>query len=413
MKSDTHKLTAEVVSIGDEMTNGARLDTNAQWLSQRLEDLGVEVAYHSTVGDELSRNIDVFQTAARHADVVVATGGLGPTRDDLTREALAAVVDQPLELREGSLQHIQDLFAKRNREMPARNEVQAMFPVGSTEIFNPQGTAPGIDLPVDGDGTKSRVFALPGVPAEMKRMFDESVAPRILEMSGGANCIEHAVMKFFGAGESDMEHQLGDMISRDRHPRVGITVSQATISLRITAMGETSEDCTQQIMQTREQIMQLVGELHFGDGENFEQYHAIDSALKSRGESLLVIELGMAAPLGDWFASLGKTPAYRGGLSFACSDDVMQLVASDDLTAALELLRERFEADWILMIDEYPSLKSPDGGPLPAQSVRLVVIRPDGERLATKTVMGGHPAILQQRIAKAGMAWLRKVLGRM
>ena len=171
------RITAEVVSIGDEMTSGGRLDTNAQWLSQRLGDLGVEVTFHSTVGDDLSHNIDVFRTAARRVDVVVATGGLGPTRDDLTREALAAVAEQPLELRADALQHIQLLFSRRDREMPERNQVQAMFPVGSQQIFNPQGTAPGIDLSVArDDGGVCRVFALPGVPAEMKRMFDDTVA---------------------------------------------------------------------------------------------------------------------------------------------------------------------------------------------------------------------------------------------
>src|SRR6056297_2864125 len=136
---------AEVISIGDEMTSGARIDTNAAWLSRRLEELGVTVAFHTTVGDTLKHNVAVFRTASQRADVVMATGGLGPTRDDLTREALAAASRQPLELSQTSLQHIQALFAARGREMPERNRVQAMFPAGSTEIFNPQGTAPGID----------------------------------------------------------------------------------------------------------------------------------------------------------------------------------------------------------------------------------------------------------------------------
>lgn len=407
------QLTAEVVSIGDEMTSGARLDTNAQWLSQRLGDLGVLVTFHSTVGDNLSHNVDVFRTAAHRADIVVATGGLGPTRDDLTREALAEVTGQSLELHQPSLDHIKNLFSKRKREMPERNVVQAMFPVGSRDVFNPQGTAPGIDLPVNRpDSKQSRIFALPGVPAEMKRMFDETVAPRILELSGGGGCIQHYVMKFFGTGESDMEQRLGEMISRDHQPRVGITVSEATISLRITAMSDSGQQCQSMIEKTRAEILELVGDLHFGDGEGYEQYHAIDDTLSARGENLLVIELGMAAPLGNWFASLGKTPSYRGGLSFANTDDLMQLTGCEDLTSSLEELRRRFDTDWILMVDEYPSLESTDGGPLRASTSRLVVIRPDGKKVATTTTLGGHPAILQQRIGKAAMAWLRKVVGK-
>jgi nicotinamide-nucleotide amidase len=292
--------------------------------------------------------------------------------------------------------------------MPERNQVQAMFPATSDEIFNPQGTAPGIDLPVPGEHHDARIFALPGVPAEMKLMFDETVAPRIVQLSGGAGCIQHLVMKFFGVGESDMEQRLGDMISRHRQPGVGITVTKATISLRITAMAASEHECKQLIEQTRAEILDRVGELHFGDGEHYEQYHAIDDLLCERGENLMVIELGLAAPLGNWFATLGATPSYRGGLSFANTDDLLKLTGCDDVHGALEALRGRFETDWILMVDAYPSLQSRDGGPLEAQKIRLVVITPDGRQMATNTRMGGHPAILQQRIGKSAMAWLRK-----
>ena len=163
------------------------------------------------------------------------------------------------------------------------------------------------------------------------------------------------------------------------------------------------------IEQTRAEIMQLVGDLHFGDGEKYEQYHAIDDLLCERGENLMVIELGMAAPLGNWFAALGKTPSYLGGLSFASTADLMQLTGCGDLPASLAEIRRRFQTDWLLMVDEYPSLDSPDGSPLAASKVHLVVIRPDGKRLAMTTMMGGHPAILQQRIGKSAMAWFRRV----
>ena len=138
MSNPTKQLVAEVISIGDEMTSGARLDTNGQWLSRRLGEMGIHVAFHSTVGDTLSHNVDVFRIAANRADLVIATGGLGPTRDDLTREALAELAQQPLELRQDALDHILELFTKRNREMPERNQVQALFPVGSEQIFNPE-----------------------------------------------------------------------------------------------------------------------------------------------------------------------------------------------------------------------------------------------------------------------------------
>ncbi|MCD0463531.1 molybdopterin-binding protein [Roseiconus lacunae] len=403
-------LRAEVISIGDEMTSGARLDTNAQWLSRRLGELGIEVEFHTTVGDTLQHNIDVFRIAARRADVVVATGGLGPTRDDLTRQAIAAAAEVPLEFRASALEHIEKLFSKRNREMPERNKIQAMFPVGSEQVFNPQGTAPGIDLEIISPDHRCRVFALPGVPAEMVRMFDDTVAPRLLSMTGGqANHIEHHVMKFFGIGESDMEQRLGEMIARDRTPRVGITVSAATISLRITAIDSSRQACLDQIESTRHEILSRVGELHFGDGEEFEQFHAVDRQLRERGESLVTAEFGRAALLGDWFASLGETPGYRGGVSFADIDALTELLLAGQ-DQPLETLRERFKASWLLAVDGYPSLEGTSDAPLPAAEVDLIVIDPSGKRSVTTSRIGGHPSIIQARIAKAALAWLRHVL---
>jgi len=411
MTQKARQLTAEVISIGDEMTSGARLDTNAQWLSRRLGELGVKVVFHSTVGDTLSHNVDIFRLASNRADILVSTGGLGPTRDDLTREALATLVDQPLELDLSAMEHIEQMFSRRKRDMPERNRVQAMFPRGSKQIFNPQGTAPGIDMliPRD-DAMQSRVFALPGVPAEMKRMFDDTVASRILETEGSGTEIKQHVMKFFGTGESDMENRLGSMIARDREPRVGITVSTATISLRITATGSNEEDCQAQIDQTRKEIMQRVPEFYFGEGDHYEQHDAINEVLISRGQNLMVVEYGRAAPLGDWFAKLGDTPAYKGGLSLANSTQLQAMFGGNTEQESLKLLQQNCAIDWILVVNSYPELDHDSHLPQPASEISLVVISPDGECLIRKETLGGHPDVLQPRIAKAGMAWLRQIL---
>ncbi|MDA7878031.1 molybdopterin-binding protein [bacterium] len=411
MTQKARQLTAEVISIGDEMTSGARLDTNAQWLSRRLGELGVKVTFHSTVGDTLSQNVDIFRIAANRADILVSTGGLGPTRDDLTRESLSQLVDKPLQIDESAMEYIKQMFIRRKREMPERNSVQAMFPLGSQQIFNPQGTAPGIDMMIPRDEiTPSRVFALPGVPAEMKRMFDETVAPRILETKGSGTEIKQHVMKFFGTGESDMENRLGPMIARDREPRVGITVSTATISLRITATGTDADDCQNQIDQTRAEIMARVPEFYFGDGDRYEQHDAINEELIARRQNLMVVEYGRAAPLGDWFAKLGNSPAYKGGLSLANAQQLKDMFGGEREHEALMLLKQKCNLDWILVIDSYPPLEHDAHLPQPASDIRLTVISPAGESLANTETLGGHPEVLQPRIAKAGMAWLRKLL---
>ncbi len=405
--------TAEVISIGDEMTSGARLDTNGQWLSRRLGSLGINVEFHTTVGDSLSNNMDVFRTACERVDVVISTGGLGPTRDDLTREALSILTGEPLELREEILAEIAAMFARRSRVMAHRNEVQAMFPKGSRVIANPHGTAPGIecDFPRSTPpGKFSRIFALPGVPAEMKQMFEESVAPRLMEEFGNASHIRHHVMKFFGTGESDMEQRLGEMISRDHVPRVGITVSAATLSLRISAMGESESECQSLIDATRREIMQRVGDLYFGEGEDFEQYHAIDAMLRAINQSLLIVELGYAAPLGDWFATLGDTPAYRGGISLASAEQLLSFAGQPSLPDALRRLKSQSGAQWALLVDRYPMLPSGEDALLPPTEFRIHVLDALDRWHEQDHKIAGHPDILHARVAKMSMSKLRELL---
>jgi nicotinamide-nucleotide amidase len=143
---------AEIIAIGTELTTGAKLDTNSQWLSLELAAVGVAVRYHTTVADSLEANLLVFQNAIDRADVVLISGGLGPTKDDLTREVLAKLMGVELVLDESSLQQIKEMFSRRNRIMPERNVVQAMFPAGSFPISNPRGTAPGVWIEIPRSG---------------------------------------------------------------------------------------------------------------------------------------------------------------------------------------------------------------------------------------------------------------------
>ena len=261
-------MNAEIISIGDEIASGQLLDTNSQWLSQRLGELGIRVLYHTTVGDELDAGVDVFRQAIDRADVVVATGGLGPTADDLTREVLAQATGRGLVRDEEALTHIRQLFARRGWAMPEQNEVQAMLPEGSRLIPNPHGTAPGIAMDVPREGrSPCRLFALPGVPAEMVEMWEPSVAGALRSAGAGGRVIRHRLVKCFGAGESQIESMLPDLIRRGRIPRVGITASKTTIILRITAEGATDEECFAAVEPTVATIRQCLGELVFGEDE--------------------------------------------------------------------------------------------------------------------------------------------------
>ena len=277
---------AEVISIGDEMTSGQRLDTNSQWLSQQLGDLGIEVAFHTTVGDDLQDNIDAFRIATERADFVVCTGGLGPTADDLTRQAIADMVGVELVFHEHVVRHIEKIFNRHSREMPESNRIQAYFPTGAEIVDNPEGTAPGIDLIVNRDGSSSRIFALPGVPYEMKQMWNETVLPAITKQTGQSGIIHHHVIHCFGTGESQTEEMLPDLIRRGRDPRVGITASLATISLRVTTRAESIEACQQKMEPTLSQIREVMGSYVFGEN-NVELQEVVFDQLELKTISIL------------------------------------------------------------------------------------------------------------------------------
>ena len=255
---------AEVISIGDELTSGFRLDTNSQWLSQQLGDLGITVMYHSTVGDDQAANVNVFSAAAARADVVVCTGGLGPTADDLTRQCMAAMAGVELELNPEQLEHLKTFFANRGRTMTPSNEIQAHFPVGAIVIANPEGTAPGIELTVEGDQRTCVFFALPGVPAEMKQMFAATVGARLKQITGTKLVLHHHVLRCFGSGESHIESLLPDLVARGRDPLVGITASSGTISLRLTTKAESVDQCLENMQPTLKLIYEALGDLVFG-----------------------------------------------------------------------------------------------------------------------------------------------------
>ena len=256
--TQTTKL-AEVIAVGDEMTSGQRLDTNTQWLAQQLNDLGIEVGYHSTVGDDLQRQTDVIRSAMDRAEIVLMTGGLGPTQDDLTRQAIADAAAVELLSDAEALTHIESIFARNNRVMSPANKAQALYPAGGQTIHNEEGTAPGVDF----SNGRSRIFAMPGVPYEMKLMWETWVGPQISKMFGSEKVIRHHVLRCFGVGESQAESMMPDLIDRQRQPRVGITASYSIISFRIMATADSEQQCLKQIAENRILHPQLPRRIRF------------------------------------------------------------------------------------------------------------------------------------------------------
>jgi len=395
---------AEVIAIGDELTTGQRLDTNTQWLSQRLTELGVQVAFHTTITDELADNVTAFCAAIDRVDIVVATGGLGPTADDLTRDALAAATNTKLVRDKTSLAHIKNLFASRGREMPVRNEVQADFPVGSVPIFNPNGTAPGIEMPITGEeGKRCTVFALPGVPAEMTEMWEATVAPRILELQPEPCVIRHRRIKCFGMGESRLEAMLPNLISRDREPRVGITVSQATITLRITATACDEATCFASMEPTVAGIRESLGTLVFGE-EDDELEHAVLRLLTDRGLTLAVEDWATDGLLNEWLSAADKDASIFLPSRTTQTASTHRPHTSGGAVELAERVRRETGAHIGLGLGPFPSqTDSPDA------HVYAALAFPEKTR-KLRLSCAAHPSIVRSRIAKQALNALRLAL---
>ena len=411
---------AEIISIGDELTSGQRLDTNSQWLAERLGELGVTVMFHTTVADDLAANVLVFRQACQRADLVIASGGLGPTADDLTRQAIADMAGVDLVQDDDSLAHIKAMFARRKREMPASNNIQAMFPRGARPIHNPHGTAPGIDFTYVGAAGKSaRIFAFPGVPAEMKEMWEGTVCPEIQKMqeaAGTKKVIVHHRIKCFGVGESDLEGMLPDLIRRGRTPSVGITVSKATITLRITAEGENEQAARLAMQPTIETIHRCLGNLVYGE-EDDELQHVVIRMLRERKLTLAVCEWGTGGLIAHWLSECDPAgEVFKLGAILRSPNSAPTLLGlpaelalgdqpySPDFTAAIAAhTRIRAGTDLAIAIGPFPESDSPTTIP---GEIHFALARPAGV-LVKSSAFAGHPEILKPRAAKQVLNLLR------
>lgn len=395
MNQELDRPIAEIVAIGDELTSGQRLDTNSQWLSQQLAGRGIPVHYHSTVGDDASAMLDVIRTSIRRANIVVMTGGLGPTADDLTREVIASAAGVDLELHQPSLARLEQRYAARKRPMPENNRQQAMFPVGATVIPNLLGTAPGIEMAFASD--QCHLYALPGVPAEMKPMFETEVMPSIIRTYPETGVILHRSLQCFGAGESDVEMLLPDLIRRGRQPAVGITASAGTITLRIAAAGDDHEHCRRLIEPVELLIRDTLGDLVFGDSGQTLQDVLVDQ-LRTRCQTMAVVDGGVGGMLGSWLhAADPDGDVFRGGLSNAAR-------SGHDVDDQLSQAHQMFGADYVLLV-------GPDS--LPGQDPQRTIAVLHQQRIWRDSIIPiRNSTIGVPHSAKQALNYLRKLLNR-
>jgi nicotinamide-nucleotide amidase len=364
--------------------------------------------------------LDVFRKAAARADLVLATGGLGPTADDLTRTVIAEVLGVPLIQDDELLQIIRNRFQSRGSAMPPANATQACMPEGSVAIPNPNGTAPGIDATFSIGEREVKLYALPGVPAEMREMWSGTRAGRIAGHYAKGQVIKSRSILTFGAGESQVEQMLPNLINRGHDPRVGITADEAVITLTIVAERGSEADCDMAIDPIATFIYEKLGNLIFGEG-NDTLPGVVLAELRRRNETLATVEFGtgglLSHDLAHESALVPDAPTrYHGGLTNLPAGVLQQLFAVDmrnpvqngrqfvaDVAVAAKHL---FGTDHLLVVGQYPPTAD---AAVAVPHVWLAHAHAKG--VDTQSFQyAGHPALIDQLFVKRAINMLRHAL---
>ncbi len=244
---------AELIAVGTELLMGQIANTNGMFLSRELSELGIDVHYHHVVGDNQERLAELIQKVFSRCDIIITTGGLGPTMDDLTKDAIAKALDKPMILDEESRDTIENFFSMIHKDMTINNMRQAYFPEGSIILKNPNGTAPGCIVENNGKS----IIVLPGPPMEMQPMFLKDVFPYLSEKTG--NVIKSKHIKIFGMGESSLETALMHLIENQTNPTLATYATQGELLLRVTAKSDTAEKAAALLEPVCDEITQILG----------------------------------------------------------------------------------------------------------------------------------------------------------
>jgi nicotinamide-nucleotide amidase len=408
-------LHGEILSIGTELLLGQIIDTNASFIAERLAGLGVACFYRDTVGDNNDRLDGVLRLAANRADVIVCTGGLGPTGDDITSAAIARVFDAPLEMNEEGKRHIESFFTRFNRPLTDKQYKQALLPRGATIVPNPVGTAPGFILDKGG----KTVVALPGPPHEMQPMWIDTVEPYLRRLSG--EVIFSRTLRFCGIGEAALETELQDLMEGG-NPTVAPYAKLAEVHIRLTAKAAGEEDAQRIIAPVEEEIRRRTGRYLYGaDDETLEV--VVGNLLRERGLTLAVAESCTGGLLGGRITNVpGSSHYFLGGvISYS------NLLKQTMLDVPAETLREHgavseetaralalgiVHATGASLGISITGVAGPGGG-TPEKPVGLVylgIARKNGGAKVLRLTMWGDRATVRNRAVQQALVLLRDVL---
>jgi competence/damage-inducible protein CinA-like protein len=303
---------AVILSTGDELTSGLTVDTNSNFLADKLFESGVDLVAVLVVGDDAERIRWAFTSGLDRADLVIATGGLGPTADDLTTETLAATLGRKLYFDEESAEHIRALFRSIGRTMPDNNLRQATFPEGAAILANPLGTAPGYRVEVEWKGRTRFVVVMPGVPREMKPMMETTVLPWIRSLDETGLVYRSRSFQTFGASESALDEMMKGAVSPEEG-RLSFRAAFPQISVRVTAHGLPGE-VDERLAHLGERVRARIGDYVFGEGTATME-GVVEDLLRARGWKLATAESVTGGLVSERLTNVpGSSQVFAGGL---------------------------------------------------------------------------------------------------
>ncbi len=329
-------MNCEIVTIGSELLLGQITDTNASYLARKLNLIGINVQFHTTVGDNYTQIKDVLSQALNRTDLVITTGGLGPTEDDLTREVIADLMDSPLMFKEELMAQIESIFESFGYSMPENNRKQAFIPDGAIPIPNEIGTAPGFIM----EKESKLIIALPGVPKELKYLLNKEILPYLKKYFHlNQATITSRVLKVTGIGESKVDSQIKDLISPNTNPTVGLLASPGDISIRITAYAKRAKEAEDLIRPIEQEIRLRLGTNIYGINEDTLD-GTVTNLLNKTGGTLSIIETFSG---GELTARLQRSPSspLRESIVIGKREQILSLL--DKKSPTVEINRETAE----------------------------------------------------------------------
>jgi nicotinamide-nucleotide amidase len=389
----------EVLAIGTELLLGQIVDTNSSWIGEQLADAGIDSYEHRQVGDNLGRMVEALRELLDRSDAVIVCGGLGPTPDDMTRQAIAEVMGVELERRDDLVEWVSSLFTSRGREMPENNLRQCDVPVGAEPIPNSVGTAPGIKAPV-GDKV---VYAVPGVPYEMKLMMTEHVLPDLLGRAGRHAAIVSRSLKTWGTSESGLAEMIADRVDAQTNPTIAFLARGIEgLTVRITAKASTPEEARALIEPEERVLREVLGDLVFAvDDETMET--VVLDLLRKRGLTLGVAESITGGLVASRLVSVpGTSDVLKGGVVAYMTDakrlvlgvEAEQVVSAESAREMAAAARRVLDADVGLGVTGVAGPEEQEGQP--AGTVFFGLAVGDAPAEAVGTQLPGQREMVRQ-----------------